>query len=141
MVLELKPFPNYLKAKVQVLDRTKALYGPRTQASGDTNYLKGKSTSFGQNQGLAWSSDSSLWGNQLPRRDNAGFGYDLDVIWPLESTSGESSPLIVGLIPKLHGFPSLPSDSQYQGNWCNYNIEPYVAKTQLSPSLLGDPLG
>ena len=33
---------NYLKEKLQVLDRTKALYGPRTQASGETNYLKEK---------------------------------------------------------------------------------------------------
>ena len=33
---------NYLKDKIQVLDRTKALYGPRTQASGETNYLKEK---------------------------------------------------------------------------------------------------
>ena len=31
---------NYLKEKLQVLDRTKALYGPRTQAYGKTNYLK-----------------------------------------------------------------------------------------------------
>ena len=33
---------NYLKEKPQVLDRTKALHGPRTQASGETNYLKEK---------------------------------------------------------------------------------------------------
>ena len=33
---------NYLEAKLQVLDRTKALYGPRTQASGETNYLEAK---------------------------------------------------------------------------------------------------
>ena len=33
---------NYLKEKPQVLDRTKALYGPRTQASGETNYLEAK---------------------------------------------------------------------------------------------------
>src|SRR6266581_4694325 len=64
-----------LGQKLQVLDRTKALYGPRTQASGETNYLdknykfwteprpcmfiglkplrnqilRSKSTSFGQN--------------------------------------------------------------------------------------------
>ena len=28
--------------KIQVLDKTKALYGPRTQAYGETNYLKEK---------------------------------------------------------------------------------------------------
>ena len=40
------PWPGansrYLKEKIQVLDRTKALYGPRTQAYGETNYLKEK---------------------------------------------------------------------------------------------------
>ena len=34
--------PQYLKKKLQVLDRTKALYGPRTRAYGETNYLKEK---------------------------------------------------------------------------------------------------
>ena len=33
---------NYLKEKLRVLDRTKALYGPRTQAYGETNYSKEK---------------------------------------------------------------------------------------------------
>ena len=65
MVLELKPMgkPTTWK-KNQVLDRTKVLPGPRTQTYGETNYLEEKS-SFGQNQGIAWSSDSNLWGNQL----------------------------------------------------------------------------
>ena len=31
-----------LTRKIQVLDRTKALHGPRTQASGETNYLQEK---------------------------------------------------------------------------------------------------
>ena len=31
---------NYLEETTQVLDRTKVLYGPRTQASGETNYLE-----------------------------------------------------------------------------------------------------
>ena len=49
------------------MDRTKALYGARTQAYGETKYSKKKkkTTSFGQNQGLKWASDSSLWGNQV----------------------------------------------------------------------------
>ena len=47
----------------QVLDRTKVLHGPRTQTYGETNYLS--KSSFGQNRGIVWSSDSSLWGNQL----------------------------------------------------------------------------
>ena len=46
------------------MDRIKVLHGPRTQTYGETNYLK-KIISFGQNQGIAWSSDSNLWGNQL----------------------------------------------------------------------------
>ena len=33
---------NYLKEKLQVLDRIKAFYGSRTQAYGETNYLKKK---------------------------------------------------------------------------------------------------
>ena len=45
------------------MDRTKVLYGPRTQTYGETNYLK--KLSFGQNQDIAWSSDSNLWVNQL----------------------------------------------------------------------------
>src|SRR6266700_3253241 len=70
MVLGLKPMgkPSTKKRKSQVLDRTKALHGPRTQAYGETKYKKGNLTSFGQNQGLAWSSDSSLWGNQVQKR-------------------------------------------------------------------------
>ena len=53
-----------------MLDRTKALHGPRTQAYGETKYKKIKITSVGQNQGLAWSSDSSLWGNQVQKNKN-----------------------------------------------------------------------
>ena len=55
---------KYKKEISQVLDRTKALHGPRTQAYVETKYIK-KIISFGQNQGHAWSSDSSLWGNQV----------------------------------------------------------------------------
>ena len=78
--------------------------------------LKRKNTSFGQNQGLVWSSDSSLWGNQLLKRKNTSFGHNLDVVWPSDSTSERSYPLIVGLIPRLNGIPSLSSDPQYLGN-------------------------
>ena len=46
------------------MDRTKVLHGLRTQTYGETNYLK-KIIRFGQNQGITWSSDSNLWGNQL----------------------------------------------------------------------------
>ena len=65
MVLGLKPMrkPTTLR-KLYVLNRTKVLHGPRTQTYGETNYLK-KIISFGQNQVIAWSSDSNLWGNEL----------------------------------------------------------------------------
>ena len=91
MVLELKPMgkPSTQKKKLQVLDKTKALHGPRTQAYGETKYSKEKTTSFGQNQGLAWSSDSSLWGNQVLKRKTTSYRHDLNVIWPLESIRGE----------------------------------------------------
>ena len=46
------------------MDRTKVLHGPRAQTYGETNYLEEK-LSFGQNQGIAWSSESNLWRNQL----------------------------------------------------------------------------
>ena len=42
MVLGLKPMgkPSTKRKILEVLDRTKALHGPRTQAYGETNYLK-----------------------------------------------------------------------------------------------------
>ena len=65
MVLGLKPMGKLVTSKnIQVLNRTKVLHGPRTQIYGETNYFK-KYLSARQNQGLAWSSDSNLWGNQL----------------------------------------------------------------------------
>ena len=63
MVLRLKPMGKPTIYQNQVLDRTKVLHGPRTQTYEETNYLP--KSSFGQNQGIAWSSDSDLWGNQL----------------------------------------------------------------------------
>ena len=45
------------------MNKTKVLHGPQTQTYGETNYLK--KLSYGQNQGIAWSSNSTLWGNQL----------------------------------------------------------------------------
>ena len=45
MVLGLKPMgkPIKKKKKLQVLDKTKALHGPWTQAYGETNYSDGES--------------------------------------------------------------------------------------------------
>ena len=94
MVLGLKPMGKPSTQK-KVLDRTKTLRGPRTQAYGETKYSKkfgteprpcmvlglkpmGKPStqkSFGHNQGLAWSSDSSLWENQLPGWESPRLKY------------------------------------------------------------------
>ena len=64
MVLGLKPMGKLVTSKnIQVLDRTKVLHGPWTQTYGETSHLK-KYPSARQNQGIAWSSDSNLWGNQ-----------------------------------------------------------------------------
>ena len=63
MVLRLKLMGKPTTYKYQVLDRTKVLHSSRTQTYGETNYLS--QSSFGQNQDIAWSSDSNLWGNQL----------------------------------------------------------------------------
>ena len=103
--------------------------------------LRRKTTSFGQNQGLVWSSDSSLWENQLLRRNNTSFGHNLDVMWPLDPTPERNYPLIVGPVPKLNGIPSLPSDPQYQGNWCDCDRARCYQKHGQSPSLLGNLLG
>ena len=82
-------------------EREKLNYGPRTQA-----YTKKKkkfwteprpcmvlglkpmgkpSTQkiFGQNQGLAWSSDSSLWGNQVLKKS---FGHNQGLAWSSDSS-------------------------------------------------------
>ena len=58
------------------MDKTKVLYGPRTQTYGETNYLK-NIMSFGQNQGIAWSSDSNLWGNQLLKKSSWSLDLNL----------------------------------------------------------------
>ena len=61
---KLATFKKKKKKKNQVLDRTKVLYGPRTQIYGETSYFQEKKKlSTRQNQGLTWSSDSNLWGN------------------------------------------------------------------------------
>ena len=38
-------------------------------------------TSFGQNQGLAWSFDPSLWGNQLLTEKHTSFGQNQGLAW------------------------------------------------------------
>ena len=83
MVLGLKPMGKLATSrKTQVLDRTKILHGSQTQTYGETSYFK-KNPSTRQNQGLAWSSDSNLWGNQLLQenlstRQNQGLAWSSD---------------------------------------------------------------
>ena len=43
-----------------------------------------KNISFGQNQGLAWSSDSNLRGNQLIKK-NLSFGQNQGLVWTSDS--------------------------------------------------------
>ena len=68
---------NQVKKILQVLDRTKALHGPcmvlGPKPMGKPSkkkiiIIKKNIANFGQNQGLAWSSDSSLWGNQVKKK-------------------------------------------------------------------------
>ena len=43
-----------------------------------------KNIGFGQNQGLAWSSDSNLWGNQL-LQESLSFGQNQGLVWSSDS--------------------------------------------------------
>ena len=78
MVLGLKPMGKPTTYQNQVLDRTRVLHGPRTQTYGETNYLS--KLSFGQNQGIAWSSDLNLWGNQR-LKEILSFGQNQGIAW------------------------------------------------------------
>ena len=102
---------------------------------------KAKITSFGQNQGLVWSSDSSLWRNQLLRTKNTSSVHNPDVVWPSGSTPERSYPLMLGLILRSNGVPSLSLDSQYLGNQCDCDRARCYEKHGQSPSLPGNSLG
>ena len=65
------------------MDKTKVLHGPRIQTYGEINYLK-KIINSGQNQRIAWSSDSNLWGNQL-FKENLSFGQNQGIAWSSNS--------------------------------------------------------
>ena len=67
--------------------------------------LMGKPTtkrnlSFGQNQGIAWSSDSNLWGNQLLKENSR-------LLRPMGRLFTK-----VGLSPRYNEDPDLSSESQ-----------------------------
>ena len=128
MVLRLKPMgkPTNLE-KTKVLDRTRALYGPRTQAYGVTKYLR-INKGFGKNQGIVWSLDLSLWGNQLLKRKNKGFGQNQGIIWSSDSSLWGNQFLLL-LISCYYNFWTQPGHCMVPGlcpieglpmnNWVN----------------------
>ena len=71
MVLELRPIgkPTTTKKKYKFWTKSRPCMVFGLKPMGKPNTTKGKNTSFGQNQGLIWFSDSSLWGNQLLQRE------------------------------------------------------------------------
>ena len=52
-----------------------------------------KKLSFGQNQGIVWSSDSNLWGNQLLRWKNWVLNRTKVLYGPRTQTYGETNYL------------------------------------------------
>ena len=97
---------NYLEETIQVLDRTKALYGPRTQASGETNYLEAKTQVLDRTK--------ALYGPQTQAYGETKYLKEKLRYMGLRNHPRRIPPLTVGLIPTLNGLPSLPSDPQYQ---------------------------
>ena len=94
---------NYLKEKLQVLDRTKALYGPRTQAYGETNYLKEKLQVLDRTKAL-YGPRTQAYGKTNYLREITSFRHNPG-LHPMERLS-----------PKPNGIPGLSSDLQFQGN-------------------------
>ena len=91
MVLGLKPMGKLAtskKKKKQVQDRTEILHGPRTKSFGETSYFQ-KKQSTRQNQGLAWSSESNLWGNYLLPEKNKVVNRSKVLHGPRTQTYGE----------------------------------------------------
>ena len=60
--------------------------GFRLQAKSPRRGLGADLKSFGQNQGIAWSSDSSLWGNQVQKENNKSFGQNQGIAWSSDSS-------------------------------------------------------
>ena len=69
------------------------------------NKCKRNLTSFGQNQGLAWSSDSSLWGNQVQNRNLTSFGQNQGLAWSSDSSLWGNQVLkkVLDRTKALHG--------------------------------------
>ena len=139
--------------------------GFRLQANSPRHGLGANLTSFGQNQGIAWSSDSSLWGNQVqkeslkvldrtkalhgPRTQACGetkykkkFLQVLDrtkaLHGPRTQASGETNCLKGGT--GLHGFSGFaPGSSTLKG--LVWNGELRSQKHDRSHATLGQSLG
>ena len=67
MVLGLKPMgkPSTKRKSFKFWTEPRPCVVLGLKPMGKPSTLKKKIISFGQNQGLAWSSESSLWGNQV----------------------------------------------------------------------------
>ena len=77
---------NKYKRKTTSFGQTQGLAGSSDSSLWGNKLLKRKTTSFGQNQGLAWSSDSSLWGNQVLKRKTTSFGQNQGLAWSSDSS-------------------------------------------------------
>ena len=77
---------NKYKRKTTSFGQNQGLAWSSDSSLWGNQVLKRKTTSFGQNQGLAWSSDSSLWGNQLLKRKHTSFGQNQSLAWPSDSS-------------------------------------------------------
>ena len=55
--------------------------GFRLQAKSPRRDLGANLKSFGHNQGIAWSPDSSLWGNQVQKENNTSSGQNQGLAW------------------------------------------------------------
>ena len=81
------------------------------------NQLKKKIiTSFGQNQGLVWSSDSSLWGNQLQKIIITNFGQNQGLVWSSDSSLWENQlqKLLLQVLGQNQGLVWSSDPSQWE---------------------------
>ena len=77
----------------RILGRPKSIARPKTTEippnfgpSQLTAQARFSAKARGQNLGLAWSSDSSLWGNQVQKIKIAGVGQNLGLAWSSDSS-------------------------------------------------------
>src|SRR6266571_3505296 len=86
MVLELKPMGKPTTwTKTTSFGQNQGHVWSSDSSLWGNQILRGKTTSFGQNQGLVWSSNSSLWGNQIHRSKTTSFGQNQGLVWSSNS--------------------------------------------------------